>query len=139
MMFVNLGQLSDIVFAKGEFKEINFVIDSGWEDLFDMFTTLFMQGCMRCAKRIVYDDLLDVKERMRQIQVVCKLEQMFFDHDPQPSFAVTAFRKILGVDLSSSFLEVLGDAVYRVKFVPTPQPVPFGMPGCIELRSNMNG
>jgi len=126
---IDVGELSDVVFAKDDFKEVHLRIDGTWLDLFQLLAALFSQGCTRatrdaCTRRVTFHDLLYVKERMRQCQVICGIERVVFPHEPQPSFPETVFRVIPGPDMTSSKIEVLGDAVYVVTFIPTPCPIP---------------
>lgn len=96
--------------------------------LFDMFCSVFEDGCKRTSRKVTFDDLLFVKSRLRKCNVVCTIETLSYE-DPM-SFPLTLFMKLPSAELQDCALHVMGDAVYRVTFVPRFQQQHRIAPGC---------
>jgi hypothetical protein len=87
-----------------------------WTELYDMCCALFSEGCQKVRNKVTFDDLLVVKSKMKQANILCEFETV--DFEDTVHFPMTLFVKIVNDSMNDSYLQVLGDAVYRVKFVP---------------------
>lgn len=122
----------DLIFDP-EAEDFNFQFElpfgTLWTDLFDTFCIVFIQGCMKISKKTTFDDLLFIKGRLKMCNVLCKIETYLFE-DPV-HYPFTMFTKGIQETLDTSYLQVLGDAVYRVRFVPRFQQNESTSSGCM--------
>lgn len=130
---IDLGELSDVLFTPEGFQEVHVRLEGGgWATLFNLMCDLFSRGCTRTARdrRATFDDLMHVKERMRQCQVRCDIDEVVFPPRPIPVAPTTVYRAVQGSHLSSSFLEVVGVALFVVRFTPAICTAPAARAGC---------
>lgn len=97
------------------------------DELFDIFCSIFAEGCKRTSRKVTFDDILFVKSRLKKCNVMCTIDTHSYE-DPM-HFPLTLFMKLPNDKLQDCILQVLGDAVYHIKFFPQFQPLPRITPG----------
>ena len=118
------GSLFDVVFdPNSNLSDLTIQIQMAdgtpWQALFELVSDVFMAGCSRYGPSLNFDDILEIKSKMKRCQITCVLDEIVYPEHMPPALPHTLFRKEVLGSFSESFLEVVtpGPRVYRVRFV----------------------